>query len=284
VGNPWLERRILGFAHQGGAKEAPSSTGFAIESALAAGADAIELDVHASRDGVLIVGHDATLDATTDGSGAISERLAAEVLQLDAAFFFVPGRGAQREAGETAFVDRGRSVSDARFRPLSLREILQRFPGVPLNLDIKQTAPVVAPYEEALAALLQEFGRSDDVIVTSFFDDATERFRSFAPEIGTSAGTNALTAFVQAVRGGNQPDPSIRRHVALQLPFSYAGVRLVDERLIDAAHRQGLAVHVWTVDDEAEMERLIDEGVDGIMSDLPSLLSATLRRRGASYR
>lgn len=282
--NPWLERRVLAFAHQGGAKEAPSSTLFAIEAALAAGADVIELDVHASRDGVLLVGHDDTLDATTNGSGGIEAHLAAEVLGLDAAYWFVPGRGAQHGAAQGEYTDRGRAVADERFRPTTLERVLEAFPGVLLNLDIKRTAPAVTPYEATLARLLREHGRLDDVIVTSFFDQATEAFRTLAPEVATSAGTNALTAFVQAVRGGSQPDPSIRRHAALQLPLSYGGVRLIDERLIDAAHRNGLAVHVWTVDEEEDMELLVEQGADGIMSDVPSVLCTALRRLGATYR
>jgi glycerophosphoryl diester phosphodiesterase len=284
VDNPWLSRRVLCFAHQAGAKEAPSSTLYAIERALQGGADVIELDLHCSADGVLICCHDETLDATTEASGLIAQHTASEITALDAAYHFVPGLGASSEAPAQDCVYRGLAASDARFRPVPLEAVLEGFPAVALNLDLKRTAPEVRPYEAELARVLRAHGRVDDVIVTSFFDQATEAFRALAPEIGTSAGTNALTGFVQAVRGGNQPDPSIRRHVALQLPAYYAGVRLVDEALIDAAHRHGLAIHVWTVDEEEEMERLVEEGADGIMSDLPSLLGTTLRRLGANYR
>jgi glycerophosphoryl diester phosphodiesterase len=284
VENPWLERRVLDFAHQGGAKEAPSSTRFAIEEALASGADVIELDVHASADGVLFVGHDATVDRTTNGTGAIAELSATTLRGLDAAWHFSPGRGAVPNEPQAPRPFKGRAATDQRFAPLELEVVLQLFPDVALNLDIKAPSQAVAPYEATLARMLLDYGRRDDVIVTSFFDDVTERFRALAPEIGTSAGTNALTAFVQAVRLGQQPDPAIRRHVAMQLPLSYAGVRLIDERLVDAVHRHGLALHVWTVDDEEEMERLVDEGVDGIMSDRPSVLSTVLGRLGVNYR
>ncbi len=267
--NPWLERRVLAFAHQGGAKEAPSSTLFAIEEALAAGADVIELDVHPSADRVLFVGHDATLESTTDGSGAIAELPAAAISGLDAAYHFSPGRGAVAGDPTAPRPHRGRATRDERFRPVTLERVLERFPGVMLNLDIKERPPAVEAYEAELAALLFAYGRSEDVIVTSFFDEVTEHFRALAPGVGTSPGTNALTAFVQAVRHGQQPDPAIRRHVALQVPHSYAGVRLIDERLVDAAHRSGLALHVWTVDDEQEMEELVDAGVDGVISDRP---------------
>jgi glycerophosphoryl diester phosphodiesterase len=140
----------------------------------------------------------------------------------------------------------------------------------------------VTPYEEALAAALTRHGRRDDVIVASFLDRATDAFSAFAPDIPTSAGTGAVAAFYQAVRAGEEPAPM--HHVALQVPASHAGVTLVDKSFIDAAHRAGMAVHVWTIDVEAEMERLCDLGVDGIITDLPTTLVGVLNARSASWR
>ncbi len=145
-----------------------------------------------------------------------------------------------------------------------------------LNLDIKQTAPVVAPYEQDLAIMLRRYGRVDDVIVASFLDSATDAFSSFAPEVPTSAGTVASAAFYQAVQAGERPAPL--RHVALQVPASYGDMSLVDQRFVDVAHEEGLAVHVWTIDEEAEMERMCGLGVDGIITDRPSVLVDVLRR------
>lgn len=167
--NPWLTRRVLNYAHQGGAKEAPSSTLFAMRQALAAGAHAIELDVHCSADGELVVCHDATVDATTNGSGPIAGLTLAELRALDNA------------AAWPEYA--GRAPADRAFGVATLREVLEEFPGVILNLDIKQTAPDVPAYEERLAALLHEYGRTDDVIVASFLDVATDRFSEFAPGI-----------------------------------------------------------------------------------------------------
>ena len=101
---------------------------------------------------------------------------------------------------------------------------------------------MVEPYEEALAIMLKSFGRGDDVIVASFLDSATDSFSSFAPDIPTSAGTMAVAAFFQAVRAGDDPLPM--RHVALQVPATYGELTLVDERFVEVAHREGLAVHV----------------------------------------
>ena len=279
---PWLRRRVINYAHQGGAWEAPSSTLFAIGAALEAGATAIELDVHATSDGRLVVGHDPTVDRTTDGHGEFASLTIAEVKHLDNAYWWAPGADVSPglEPGDYPF--RGRAPSDRAFAVATLEEVLEEFADVVLNLDIKRTAPVVAPYEESLARLLRRFGRRDDVIVASFLDAATDAFASYAPEIPTSAGTLAVAAFTQAVRAGEEPEPM--RHVALQVPAQFGGVALVDERFVAEAHRAGLAVHVWTIEEEAEMGELCDLGVDGIITDRPTALVGVLEGRSASWR
>ena len=150
-----------------------------------------------------------------------------------------------------------------------------------LNLDIKQTAPVVAPYEEALAHLLAEFGRTDDVIVASFLDQATDAFRTFAPDVPTSAGTQATAEAWRAVQAGEDvPDSPA---VAYQVPERQGDLVVVDERFVEAAHRAGKVVHVWTVNDVESMRRLVALGVDGIISDLPTTLSAELAAAGVAW-
>ena len=272
----------MSYAHQGGAWESPSSTLFAIRRALAAGATAIELDVHATADGELVVCHDATVDRTTDGTGRIADLTLAQLKELDNAYWFVPGADVSpgRPAGDYPF--RGRAATDPEFRIATLREVLEEFPGVVLNLDIKQTAPVVPPYEAALARLLAEYGRRDDVIVASFLDQATDSFAALAPGVATSAGTLATATFWQALHGGAEL-PAVPA-VAFQVPESQGDLVVVDEAFVEAAHRQGVAVHVWTVNDEPSVLRLLDLGVDGIISDLPTMVSATLARAGAAWR
>ena len=268
MANPWLERRVLNYAHQGGAAEAPSSTLFAFRRAVSVGADALEMDVHATADGELVVCHDATVDATTDGTGPIASMTLADVRRLDNGYRFSCDGGA-------TFPHRGKGL-----RVATLREVLESLPDVLLNLDIKQTAPDVEPYEAALARLLREFGRADDVIVASFLDAATDAFAAIAPEIHTSAGTLATAAFWQAVQDGTDLPASVTRHVALQVPPTAAGgqVTVVDGPFVERAHAAGLAVHVWTIDDPGEMRRLIDLGVDGVMTDRPSVLTSVLSR------
>ena len=177
----WLDRRVIAYAHQGGAWEAPSSTLHAIAAALEAGATGIELDVHASSDGRLVVGHDPTVARTTDHSGAIATLTWAELSTLDNAYWWAPGADVSPGLADDRYPYRGRAPGDHRFGYALLEEVLEEFPEVVLNLDIKQTAPVVAPYEEALAGLLRRFGRTDDVIVASFLDSATDAFSAAAP-------------------------------------------------------------------------------------------------------
>lgn len=278
MGNPWLERRVLAYAHQGGAREGPSSTMAAMRRAVAAGADALELDVHASADGELVVCHDPSVDRTTNGTGPIAALTLAELRRLDNAYWWVPGEVVDHEAPPGAYAHRGEAPADPAFGVATLREVLEAFPGVYLNLDVKQTAPAVAPYEEALARLLAEFGRTDDVIVASFDDRATDAFSRHAPEVHTSAGALATAEFWRAVQAGEPAPPA--RHVALQVPPAFESVTVVDRRFVERAHEAGLAVHVWTVDEPDEMGRLVDLGVDGVMTDRPSALVALLRRRG----
>lgn len=279
--SPWLDRRVIAYAHQGGAWEAPSSTLYAIAATLEAGATAIELDVHATADGQLVVCHDPTVDRTTDGSGRIAELTYDELAALDNAYWWAPGADVSLGLAPDRYPFRGRAPKDRRFGIARLDEVLEEFPGVVLNLDIKQTAPAVAPYEETLANLLRRYGRVDDVIVASFLDQATDAFSSFAPEIPTSAGTGAVANFFQSVQAGEEPAPM--RHVALQVPATYSGVTLVDEAFVSAARRAALAVHVWTIEEEAEMERLCALGVDGIITDRPSALSGVLERLGTGW-
>jgi glycerophosphoryl diester phosphodiesterase len=161
--------------------------------------------------------------------------------------------------------------------------VLESFPGVVLNLDIKKTAPEVVAYEAALARELADHGRRDDVIVASFSDAATAEFAKWAPEVGVAAGTEATTEFYRRLQAGEPPQDDIGRYVALQPPARFGPLKVVDEKFVAAAHSCGLAVHVWTIDDPAEMEQLVELGVDGIISDRPSVLSEVLSRLGSNW-
>ena len=237
--------------------------------------------MHATADGELVACHDATVDRTTAGTGTIASFTLEELRQMDSPTGGSPAP-TSRPAGRRAdYPLRGRAPEDRSLGIATLREVLERFPGVVLNLDIKQTAPVVAPYEEALARLLAEYGRSDDVIVASFLDPATDAFRQYAPSVPTSAGTIATAEAWRAVQAGEEmPDIAA---VAYQVPERHGDLVVVDERFVAAAHEAGKAVHVWTVNDTESMERLLDLGVDGIISDVPTTLCGVLSSRGVAW-
>ena len=275
--NPWLSRRVLNYAHQGGAREGPSSTLHAMRRAVGAGAHAIELDVHATADRQLVVCHDATVDRTTNGAGRIADLTWDQIQRLDNAHWWVPDQVVNHEADEDHYTLRGRAPEDPDLRIPLLQEVLETFPSTFLNLDIKETSPATEPYEQLLADLLREFHRTDDVIVASFSDEAIAAFRDAAPEISTAAATNATAAFYFAMAQGEEPAPTT--HHALQVPKEFGGIPVVTKQFVEAAHKHGLAVHVWTIDEEHEMRELLEVGVDGIMTDRPTVLAQVLRPR-----
>lgn len=273
---------MIAYAHRGGAREGPSSTLAAMRAALAAGATALELDVHATLDGHLVCCHDPSVDRTTNGTGMIAEMALEAVKALDNAWWFVPGEEVSPGLPDGAYPLRGRAPGDPAYAIPTLEEVLEAFPGVTLNLDIKRTAPDVVPYEAPLAEALARHGRRDDVMVASFHDSALAAFSAHAPWVPTAAGTLAIAEFWRAVRNG-EPPPSAS-YQALQVPVSFQGMTIVDREFVEAAHACGVAVHVWTVDDRAETERLVGLGVDGIMSDVPSQLARTLADLGVAWR
>jgi glycerophosphoryl diester phosphodiesterase len=283
-GTTWLDRRVIAYAHQGGAWEAPSSTRFAIRKALEAGATGIELDVHATSDGCLVVCHDGTVDRTTNSTGEIAEMTLADLRKLDNAYWWAPGADVTPGLDPTSYPYRSKAPDDHDFRIATLAEalaVIDEFPVVVVNLDIKGTAPQVKPYEERLARELEALCHTRDVIVASFNDRATENFRALAPEIATSAGTLASAEFWRAAHQGEEIGDL--DYVALQVPQRHGDLEVVDDVFVRAAHDHGIAVHVWTVNDQIEMEKLLDLGVDGIISDLPTRLSGLLGSKGVAW-
>jgi glycerophosphoryl diester phosphodiesterase len=247
--------------------------------AVEAGADAIELDVHATADGQVVVCHDPTVDATTNGSGRIRAMTLAELRALDNAYWWAPGSVVAPGRPEHEYPLRGRAPDDPSLGIATLDEVLEAFPGVILNLDIKERDP---PYEDAVARCLRAHGRGDDVIVASFDDASTDAFRAIAPEYATSAGTSGVAAFWRAAHAGEPPTGV--PYAALQVPVHTAGVTVCDDVLVDAAHRAGVAVHVWTIDDPDEIARLLALGVDGIITNVPTVAAAVIAGAGARWR
>ena len=277
----WLERRVIAYAHQGGSFEGPSSTLFAIARALDRGATAIELDVHATRDRTVVVCHDESVDRTTNHRGEIAALDFEELRSMDNAYWWVPGDVVAPGRPAEQYEYRGRAPADRHFAVASLEEVSSAFPGVLLNLDLKRSAPDVEPYEELLASELRRLERTDSVMVASFHDAVIQAFRSYAPEVATSAATLETAAFYFSVLANAAP--ALAPVSAFQVPSSVGDVTVVDERFVESAHRSGVAVHVWTINDVDEMNRLLDLGVDGIISDTPTRLAELLRERNCAW-
>lgn len=271
----WLTRRVLHYAHQGGAKEAPSSTLYAFRAALVEGADALEMDVHLTADGALVVAHDSTVDRTTPAEGRIDEYTLNQLRSLDFAHWWAPGHDAVTGLDDHAYPLRGRAPEQSELGVTLLSDVLGEFPDTLLNLDIKGGR---TPYEQDLADLLRSYGRADDVIVASFHDEHLQRFRTIAPEICTSSAAGESFAIAAAIVEGRPVDLPASL-VALQVPyrFSEEAEPLFDDTFVGAAHERGLAVHVWTIDAEAEMLSVLQTGVDGIMTDVPTRLEQVYR-------
>jgi glycerophosphoryl diester phosphodiesterase len=239
----------LAIVHRGGALEADENTAEAFAAAVVAGHTYLETDVRATADGVLVAFHDRTLDRVTDRRGPVSELPWSEV--------------ARARVGGRAAVPR-------------LDDLLSAFPDVRFNLDAKHDA-VVRP----LAALLRGRGLLERVCVASFSDRRLAWLRTaLGPGACTALGPREVARLKRAAVLG-RPTRLAPTALAVQVPEGPAALRLVDGRFVAAAHRQGLVVHVWTVDDPVAMDRLLDLGVDGLMTDRPSVLRAVLARRAA---
>ena len=201
---------------------------------------------------------------------------------MDFSYWWIPGADVTPGRPPADYPFRGRAPGDRSFGIATLREVLERFPGVVLNLDIKQTAPVVAPYEESLARLLAEYGRSDDVIVASFLDPATDAFRAFAPEVPTSAGTIATAEAWRAVQAGEAD----ARHRGRGLPGARApgrprrGGRALRGGGARSRARRSTCGRSTT---PSRWSACSDLGVDGIISDLPTTLCGVLSSRGVAW-
>jgi glycerophosphoryl diester phosphodiesterase len=265
---PYLQHeRPLFFAHRGGSLLAPENTLVAFERGLSYGADALELDVHMTRDGELVVFHDVTLDRTTDGTGPIAAHTLEELRRFDAGYRFTP------DGGQT-HPFRGQGVTIP-----TLAEVFARFPATRINVEIKQSTP---GRERRLWELIQEHQVEDRVMVGSFVDAALARFRALTGgRVATSAGSREVRNFLVAAlcRTTRLLRPA---YDALQVPDTYGRIRVVSRTSVEAAHRLGLEVHVWTVNDRATMEQLLHLGVDGLMSDRPDILAEALTPRPPS--
>ena len=246
---PYLDTPTpIAFAHRGGAEPGDENTMAAFARAVALGYRYVETDVRATADGVAVVFHDSTLERLTGRAGRVADLSWADLSTV-------------RVAGSAA-VPR-------------LDEVLEEWPDVRFNVDVKHdggTVPAVAAVRAA--------GAGDRVLLASFSDGRLARLRTLAgPAVATSLGTREVAALrVAALTGRRWRVPASA--AAAQVPLRYGRLRVVNRRLVAQAHRLGLQVHVWTIDDPVEMNALLDLGVDGIMTDRVDVLRDVYISRG----
>ena len=237
----------LAFAHRGGASEAPENTMPAFEHAVRLGYRYLETDAHVTADGKLIAFHDDRLDRVTDRTGVI---------------------------GELPWSEVSRAKVDGREPIPLLEDLLTAWPDVRVNIDPKHDAAA-----EPLAEAIVRTGTVDRVCVAAFSDRRIDKVRSLVgPALCTGMGPRQIAQLVAASRG--MPGGKRLRSPCAQVPPHQGRLPLVTERFVAAAHRLGVQVHVWTIDDREEMARLLDLGVDGVMTDRPNVLKELLVERG----
>ena len=239
----------LPFAHRGGAGEWPENTMPAFEGAVALGYRYVETDVHVTADGVLVAFHDDVLDRVTDRRGRIEDLPWDEVR---------------------------RARVDGREPIPLLAEILDAWPDLRVNIDPKHDRAV-----EPLAEVIRSSGAVDRVLVGAFSDERIARVRAALPGICTSLGPMGTLRLGLAAAGQDIDDLEAP---CAQVPTHYGEREIVTADLVAEAHRRDVQVHVWTIDDAVEMRRLLDLGVDGIMTDQPAVLRGVLEERGEWHR
>ena len=221
-------------AHRGASGEFPENTMLAFEQGLALGADALEFDVRLSSDGIPVVIHDSTVDRTTNGQGAVKDMTARDLAKLDA--------GA------------GQSVS-------SVESVLEAFAEAPLIIEVKEV-PAALP----LAGVIRRHGASSRVLVGSFLHAALGCFDQL--DVSRCASQRESVTFWIGSR--LRLAVGTRAYEALSVPVRHRGFQVADESFVRAATRKGIPVHVWTVDDRSEAQRLRALGIAGIITNWPN--------------
>ena len=258
--DPFAREHPIAFSHRGGRLRWPENTMLAFRNSAELGYRYFETDLHLSADGVLMVFHDDTLDRTTDGSGPVDGYTAAELKAFDAAFRFGSDRG---------WPFRGQGVTIP-----TLEELVTALPDASFTLELKQ-AGLAGP----LVTFIERHDLWDRVMVGGYADEWMRELRRLSGgRVPTSSPRHETLLFWLISRIGIGFPIGAD---ALQVPVTHNNLTVVDRRFVRAAHRVGKQVHVWTINEAPEMHRLLDLGVDGLMSDVPDVLLEVMAERGA---
>jgi glycerophosphoryl diester phosphodiesterase len=253
---------VVAIAHRGGAKLRPENTWPAFEHAVSLGVDALECDVHLSRDGEVVVIHDPTLDRTTNAHGDVGGWRAHDLSHVDAGFRFGPDAG---------FPFRGQGIGVPR-----LADLLRRWPEMPLVIEIKgdQTATVTRVLE-----VIRECHADERVIVGGFSHGVLAEVRRLCPRMLTSASSAEIQSALR--RSYFFLSPRRTGFSLFQAPIRLRGKSILTHQFVRVARRAGIPVQAWIVDDEDEMRRLVGWGVTGLISDRPDIAVRVARESHA---
>ena len=248
------------FAHRGASAQAPENTLEAFRQARSAGVPYLELDVHLTADGHVVVIHDNSVSRTTGRRGRVERMALSEIRRLDAGHEFTSDRG-------RSFPYRGKGL-----RIPTLEEVFLKFPEARITVEIKKTRRGIG---EAVRDVIRRCRATDRVLVASHEHQLLQDFRAVDGEVPTAFSKAEVREFLARVRGGEvngyRPPGD-----ALQVPEYFGLRRVTSVAFIEAAHRLDLEVHVWTVNEPVHMKRLLSWGVDGIMTDDPARAMASL--------
>jgi glycerophosphoryl diester phosphodiesterase len=261
-----LDRPLI-FAHRGGASLAPENTILALRTAVGLGVDVIETDLQLTKDNQFVLFHDDDLTRMAGREEIIRDLTLDELKQIDITYNLTPDDG-------TTYPYRGQG-----HKILGLTEALDEFPeSIIFNMDIKNKEDREAP--ELLASEIKMHDRANSIIVASFHDRQIQRFRVLMPDVVTAACPGEVSRFVFGVKTRSlrltTRNPKFR---VFQVPINYGMISVVNSKFLKAAHERGITVNVWTINERSEMNKLIDLGVDGIITDEPALLRDLLKEK-----
>lgn len=252
-------------AHGLGQGLRPNNTLEAAHHAVAGGADILEMDIHLTRDGVLVVRHDASIDATTNGSGLIADMDYATLAGFDAGYRFDPN-------GDENFSWRGKGVHV----PM-LETILRQFPDHRFMIEMKPNNPAIA---QPFCRMIRHHEMEAQVMAASFHDRVIKAFRKTCPGVATSMSKAEIQTLVLADKIGLSHIIPVDG-IALQIPEKRAFLPIATSSFIQNMQARNLRVHVWTINDPAIMADLINKGVDGIITDFPRRVAAAVTQQAA---
>lgn len=244
---------------------APENTLPSFHRAFDDGAGFVELDVWGSRDGEIVIIHDATLERTTNGWGRVSDRTLKELKAVDAGYGFSSNGGISY------------SFRRQKIEIPTLEEFLSSFPAARAIVEIKQAQPTIA---KKVIATIRRLGREERILLATENDQIMREIRAQVGQdnlpIATGFSYGEVAAFIRWIKSGKR-DAYAPAGQALQIPCEYRGMTLVSEETVSAAHAIGIEMFVWTVNDDDEMARLLALGVDGIITDYPARLRDLLK-------